>query len=99
MRAAIRNPNLELKPEMFASFRIVSGEDRSMPAVPADSIVYEGANARVWVAHPDGKTVVSRAIVAGNTSNGLVEVKKGLTVGETVVTSGTLFIDRAARRD
>ena len=99
VRAAVKNPNLELKPEMFASFRIVSGDDRSMPAVPADSIVYEGANARVWVARPDSKTVVSRPVVVGDTSNGLVEVKKGLAVGETVVTSGTLFIDRAARRD
>lgn len=99
VRATVSNTNLELKPEMFASFRIVSGEDRSMPAVPVDSIVYEGANARVWVARPDSKTVVSRPIVVGATSNGLVEVKKGLNVGETVVTSGTLFIDRAARRD
>jgi len=99
VRAQVNNRNLELKPEMFASFRIVSGEDRSMPAVPVDSIVYEGANARVWVARPDSKTVVSRSIVVGDTSNGLVEVKKGLNVGETVVTSGTLFIDRAARRD
>ena len=99
VRAQVNNRNLELKPEMFASFRIVSGDDRSMPAVPVDSIVYEGANARVWVARPDGKTVVSRPIVVGDTSNGLVEVKKGLNVGETVVTSGTLFIDRAARRD
>lgn len=99
VRATVSNTNLELKPEMFASFRIVSGEDRSMPAVPVDSIVYEGANARVWVARPDTKTVVSRPIVVGATSNGLVEVKKGLNVGDTVVTSGTLFIDRAARRD
>jgi cobalt-zinc-cadmium efflux system membrane fusion protein len=29
----------------------------------------------------------------------LVEVRNGLSVGETVVTSGTLFIDRAAARD
>jgi membrane fusion protein, heavy metal efflux system len=99
VRAELKNPNLELKPEMFASFRIVSGADRSMPAVPADAIVYEGANARVWVARPDSKTVVSRSIVVGDTSDGMVEVKKGLEVGETVVTSGTLFIDRAARRD
>jgi len=99
VRAAINNPDLQFKPEMFASFRIVSGDDRSMPAVPADSIVYEGANARVWVARPDSKTVVSRPIVVGDNSSGLVEVKKGLDVGETVVTSGTLFIDRAARRD
>jgi cobalt-zinc-cadmium efflux system membrane fusion protein len=42
---------------------------------------------------------VSRNITVGDTINGLVEVRKGLAVGETVVTSGTLFIDRAARRD
>jgi membrane fusion protein, heavy metal efflux system len=99
VRAEIQNTNRELLPEMFASFRIVSGEGRLMPAVPVDAIVYEGANARVWIARPDSKTVVSRPIVVGDTTNGLVEVRKGLTVGESVVTSGTLFIDRAARRD
>jgi membrane fusion protein, heavy metal efflux system len=99
VRAEIQNTGRELLPEMFASFRIVSGEDRLMPAVPVDAIVYEGANARVWIARPDSKTVVSRDITVGDTINGLVEVRKGLSVGETVVTSGTLFIDRAARRD
>jgi membrane fusion protein, heavy metal efflux system len=99
VRAEIQNTNRELLPEMFASFRIVSGDDRLMPAVPVDAIVYEGANARVWIARPDSKTVVSREITVGDTINGLVEVRKGLSVGETVVTSGTLFIDRAARRD
>ncbi len=99
VRAEIRNTGDELLPEMFASFRIVSGDGRLMPAVPADAIVYEGASARVWIARPDDKTVVSRAITVGDTTNGLVEVLKGLTVGEAVVTSGTLFIDRAARRD
>ena len=60
VRAEIQNPGRELLPEMFASFRIVSGDDRLMPAVPVDAIVYEGAKARVWVARPDSKTVVSR---------------------------------------
>jgi cobalt-zinc-cadmium efflux system membrane fusion protein len=99
VRAEIQNTGRELLPEMFASFRIVSGDDRLMPAVPVDAIVYEGAKARVWIARPDSKTVVSRDITVGDTINGLVEVRKGLAVGETVVTSGTLFIDRAARRD
>ena len=99
VRAEIQNTNRELLPEMFASFRIVSGEGRLTPAVPVDAIVYEGANARVWIARPETKTVVSRPIVVGDTTNGLVEVRKGLTVGESVVTSGTLFIDRAAKRD
>jgi cobalt-zinc-cadmium efflux system membrane fusion protein len=85
--------------EMFASFRIVSGDSRLMPAVPQEAVVYEGAQARVWVARPDQKAVVSRPIEAGVTTNGLVEVRNGVSVGETVVASGSLFIDRAATRD
>jgi cobalt-zinc-cadmium efflux system membrane fusion protein len=96
VRAQVDNPNRELLPEMFASFRIVAGDGRLMPSVPVDSVVYEGASARVWVARPDSKTVVSRQIEVGDTVNGMVEVRKGLQVGEQVVTSGPLFIDRAA---
>jgi cobalt-zinc-cadmium efflux system membrane fusion protein len=99
VRAEIDNPGRELLPEMFASFRIVSGADRLMPAVPQESVVYEGAQARVWVARPEQKSVVARQIEVGATTNGLVEVRKGISVGETVVASGALFIDRAATRD
>ena len=99
VRAEIRNPDHELLPEMFASFRIVSGDSRLMPSVPQEAVVYEGAQARVWVARPEQKSVVTRPIEVGATTNGLVEVRKGLSVGEAVVASGTLFIDRAATRD
>ena len=99
VRAEVANPDRELLPEMFASFRIVAGDGRLMPAVPGDAVVYEGAAARVWVAQPDSKTVASRPIEVGDSVNGMVEVRKGLQVGESVVTSGTLFIDRAAQRD
>ena len=99
VRAEIDNTGHELMPEMFASFRIVTGAPQTMPAVPQDAVVYEGANARVWVARPADKSIVSRSIEVGTTANGLVEVRKGLQAGETVVTSGTLFIDRAAKRD
>jgi cobalt-zinc-cadmium efflux system membrane fusion protein len=99
VRAEVTNPGRALLPEMFASFRIVAGDTRLMPAVPQDAVIYEGAAARVWVARPKDKSVVSRDIEVGTTVNGLVEVRKGLAVGETVVSSGTLFIDRAASRD
>ncbi|MBN9087828.1 MAG: efflux RND transporter periplasmic adaptor subunit [Reyranella sp.] len=99
VRAEIENPGRELLPEMFASFRIVSGDSRLMPAVPQEAVVYEGAQARVWVARPEQKAVVTRPIEVGATTNGLVEIRKGLSVGETVVASGTLFIDRAATRN
>jgi len=99
VRAEITNPGRELLPEMFATFRIISGDARMGAAVPADAVIYEGAQARVWVARPDQKVVVSRSIEVGDTVNGQVEVRKGLQIGETVVASGTLFIDRAAARD
>ena len=99
VRAEIHNPDRELLPEMFASFRIVSGADRLAAAVPQESVVYEGAQARVWIARPEQKSVVARQVEVGSTTNGLVEVRKGVNVGETVVASGTLFIDRAATRD
>ena len=99
VRAEIANPGRELMPEMFASFRIISGESRLMPAVPQEAVIYEGSQARVWVARPADKAVVTRTIEVGATANGLVEVRKGLAAGESVVSSGTLFIDRAAQRD
>jgi membrane fusion protein, heavy metal efflux system len=96
VRAEIDNPGRELLPEMFATFHIVSGATRVMPAAPADSIVYEGANAHVWVARPQDKTVIARQVEVGATADGMVEIRKGLSADESVVSSGTLFIDRAA---
>jgi len=98
VRAEISNQDGMLKPEMFATFSIGKGGESAAPAVPDSAIIYEGDTARVWVARDDG-TLVVRAIQTGRTSEGQVEVVAGLTVGEKVVTSGSLFIDRAARGD
>lgn len=97
VRAEIANPDGLLKPEMFASFRITTGDERTSPAVPAGAIVYEGAQARVWVAG-DGGRIGLREIRPGRSDGGMVEVLDGLKPGERVVTSGTLFIDRAVKR-
>lgn len=95
VRAEVDNPDGALKPEMFATFRIVTSDDTTAPGVPEMAVVYEGDSAHVWVVGDDGK-IVYRAIRAGRTLNGLVEVLDGLKAGERIVTSGTLFIDRAA---
>ena len=98
VRADVENPDGALKPRMFANFSIITGEASTAPAVPQEAIVYEGERARVWVAG-DGDTLALREIRTGRTSDGLVEVVAGLSAGEKVVTSGTVFIDRAARAD
>ena len=98
VRADVENPDGALKPGMFANFSIITGEASTAAAVPQEAIVYEGERARVWVAG-DGDTLALREIRTGRTSDGMVEVRDGLSAGEKVVASGTVFIDRAAKAD
>lgn len=98
VRAEVENPQGVLKPEMFATFSIVTGGESSAPGVADAAVVYEGDSARVWVLNQDD-TLELRPIRTGRTRQGLVEVLSGLAAGERVVTSGTLFIDRAARSE
>ena len=98
VRADVENSDGALKPGMFANFSIITGAASSAPAVPQGAIVYEGEQARVWVAG-EGDTLALREIRVGRISDGTVEVLAGLSAGEKVVTSGTVFIDRAAKAD
>ncbi len=98
VRAEVENPDGALKPEMFASFSIITGMDVTAPAVPEAAVVREGDTARVWVVRSD-KSVALRQVRLGRTSDGEVEVLAGLRPGETVVAGGSLFIDRAAKTE
>src|SRR5579875_1934887 len=95
VRAEVDNPEGALKPGMFADFTILTGKPVTAPAVPAAAVIYHGRRAQVWVAGKN-KTLGLREIRVGRTQDGMVEVRAGLSPGERVVTSGALFIDRAA---
>ncbi len=95
IRAEIGNPDSALKPEMFANFVMYSGDEEEHVAVPQTAIVYEGSLAHVWVEGQDG-TISSRAVETGRSNGELIEIRSGLDAGETIITGGALFIDRAA---
>ena len=99
VRAEVENPDGALKPEMFASFTIITGEGTVSPAVPNEAVVFEGSTARVWVARQDDKTLALRQIKTGRVRDGMVQVTEGLRAGESVVTRGAVFIDRATTGD
>ncbi len=94
VRATIDNSQGLLRPEMFASITIMTGDGDLSAAVPREAIIYDGASARVWVAH-DNQSVEQRIIKTGLSNGSDVEVIDGLSVGEKIVTKGSLFIDRA----
>ena len=94
-RATINNAEGILRPEMFASVTIVTDEGDSSLAVPREAIIYDGNIARVWVVRDD-RSLEPRAIKTG-LSNGLtVQVLEGLSIGEKVISRGSLFVDREA---
>jgi membrane fusion protein, heavy metal efflux system len=94
VQAEVENPDGALKPEMFADFNIITSDEERAPAVPQDSVVYEGDFARVWVARGDN-LVELRQVRTGRASGDMVEVIGSLKPGDTVVTNGAVFIDRA----
>lgn len=95
VRAEIDNKDGALKPEMFANFRILTGDAMQSPAVPESAVVYEGDAAHVWVVAGD-RLLAYRTIRTGRNGDGLVEVLDGLKPGEQIVTKGGLFIDQIA---
>jgi cobalt-zinc-cadmium efflux system membrane fusion protein len=94
VRSEVANPDGALKPDMLAQFEIVTGAAAPVMAVPASAVVYDGAEAHVWLADPTQRTLAIRQVILGAESRGAVEIREGLREGDDVVTSGAVFIDR-----
>jgi cobalt-zinc-cadmium efflux system membrane fusion protein len=95
VHAVLDNSAHLLKPEMYATFTIATSTDSLAPAVPQEAVIFEGAQARVWVMQSEHDAAV-RQVALGRASDGRYEVLQGLKAGERVITHGALFIDRAA---
>jgi len=63
--------------------------------VPREAIIYDGNVAHVWVARDD-KSVERRDIKTGLSNGQMIQVLDGLRARESIVTKGSLFVDRAA---
>lgn len=96
VRATIQNTDGKLKPQMFATFSIITSGESDALAVPEEAVVREGEAARVWVVQGANELSL-RQIHTGRINNGMVEVLDGLKPGDKVVTRGSLFIDRASQ--
>ena len=101
VRAEIANNGNLLKPEMFASFRITTGNESQSVGVPEDAIIHEGEKAHIWVGDnaENAHKLTLREVKLGRRDGNFVEVASGLQAGEMIITGGALFIDRAAKND
>ena len=91
---------LEIQPVRLGVFHDKGdAEGHAAPIIPAKAVIYEGDDsAKVWVAANDGSLSL-RDVRLGAAAGEDVEVTRGLSAGEKIVTSGTPFTDRNAGRE
>ena len=94
-RVQFDNPDQTLKPNMYADVRIFAGPRNNVLSVPREALIRTGKSERVIVALGEGR-FSAREVVSGMESGNRVEITRGLSEGEEVVTSGQFLIDSEA---
>jgi cobalt-zinc-cadmium efflux system membrane fusion protein len=97
VRSEIPNPEGALKSEMFATFKIVTGNGEPDAAVPVDAVIREGDLAFVWVER-EPTLLERRPVKLGIELNGRLQIREGLQPGERVVARGAIFVDNEWRQ-
>jgi Cu(I)/Ag(I) efflux system membrane fusion protein len=95
VRFVLPNPNLLLKPQMFANVEMELSLGERL-AIPETAILDTGTRQIVYVDLGDG-SFSPRQIKAGDRANGMVEVLSGLKAGEKVATSAVFLIDSESK--
>jgi len=95
-RVVFDNPDLKLRPEMFAEMSIHSEERKDVVIVPAEAVVRSGTRDQVFVVREKGK-FEPRDVILGLESDGKVIILSGVSPGDTVVTSAQFLIDSESK--
>jgi membrane fusion protein, copper/silver efflux system len=92
VRLVFDNPELLLKPEMFAEVVIQSDKVVDTIVIPSEAVIRSGQSDRVFVVRAPGKFEPT-AVKLGFQSAGQVVVLEGLEDGDEVVVSGQFLVD------
>jgi Cu(I)/Ag(I) efflux system membrane fusion protein/cobalt-zinc-cadmium efflux system membrane fusion protein len=99
VRLEFANPNLELKPGMFANVRIQTRPKNSVTVIPNEAIIRTGERNIVFVAKDEG-TFEPREVtlgMEGGERNNEIEILEGVKPGEEIVTSAQFLFDSESR--
>ncbi|MES2180001.1 MAG: efflux RND transporter periplasmic adaptor subunit [Gemmatimonadota bacterium] len=92
VRVVLANPNLTLKPGMYATI-VIAGRARSnVLTVPRSAVLSTGERSIVFVREANNQ-LTPREVALGTTNDDRIEVLRGLSAGETVVASATFLVD------
>ncbi len=95
LRVVLENPDLKLKPDMYANVELEVDLGERL-AIPESAVIYTGPRRLVFVDLGQGR-LRPQEIEVGVQADRYVEVTKGLEPGDVVVTSGNFLIAAESR--
>lgn len=90
VRIKVSNLNKKLIPGMMA-FVNVKSKPKPGIVLPVDAVIQNGKKSHVWIRHKDG-SFEAKEVHTGVQTKNRVEILKGLTESDVVVTSGAYLI-------
>ena len=96
VRLEFDNPELILKPELFANATLHTRPKSNVLAIPSEAVVRTGLKDHVFVVRGPGK-FEPRIVQLGVPADGWVEVLAGLSEGEEIVVSSQFLIDSESK--
>ena len=97
VRLEFDNPNLLLKPGMFANVELKRTLATDRTLIPREALIDTGARQVAFVSMGGGRYEPRTVKVGVEADGGMVEVLDGLAPGEMVVTSGEFLLDSESR--
>lgn len=92
IRVVLPNSDLRLKPGMYATLRITGTEQPFVLTVPRSAVLSTGERSIVFVRAQNG-ALIPREVTVGSSSDERIEILRGVSAGETVVSSATFLLD------
>jgi len=91
VRCQVPNADGRLKPEMYASLALGAGEAHEVLVVPSAAVQELRGKPIVFVRTAQG-SFERRDVTLGAEAEGWIEVRSGVTQGESVVTTGAFLL-------
>lgn len=99
VRLEFSNPNLELKPGMFANVRIQTRPKSNVTVIPNEAIIRTGERNIVFVDKGEGSFEPREVTLGmeGGERNNEIEILEGIKPGDEIVTSAQFLFDSESR--
>ncbi|MCP4105245.1 MAG: efflux RND transporter periplasmic adaptor subunit [Desulfobacteraceae bacterium] len=97
IRLEFENPNMELKPDMYADVRIETIAKGQGILIPSEAVIRSGERNVVFVTRDENKFAPREITLGMSADKGNIQVLAGLEPGETIVTSGQFLLDSESK--